>query len=211
MRATGTRNFIARCAATLPSRTCCWMASGSSSTNASRRDTQLTLRSNRRAIVQSIAKATLHLRQQPALFQRRLEFTEPQRTIQQQGLGFAHRPAHRFHRVAAQLLERRDALVAVDDQITVRLAGGGYHYDGRLLAGVGQRCQQPPLPLGTAHAQILPAPVELVKLQLHACVSRDSVWGRRDLVFRAGRGKCASNSRGINHIRTELVFRGAQD
>jgi hypothetical protein len=120
-----------------------------------------------RQIVQSIAKAPLHFRQQPALFQRRLVFAEPQRTIQQQGLGFAHRPAHRFHRVAAQLLERRDALVAVDDQITVRLAGGGYHYDGRLLAGVGQRGQQPPLPLGTAHTQMLPGPVELVKLQLH--------------------------------------------
>ena len=33
----------------LPSRTCCWIASGKSSTSASRRDTQLTLRSNRRA------------------------------------------------------------------------------------------------------------------------------------------------------------------
>ena len=32
-----------------PSRTCCWMASGRTSTSASRRDTQLTLRSNRRA------------------------------------------------------------------------------------------------------------------------------------------------------------------
>lgn len=48
-RATGTRNFIATCAAILPSRTCCWMVSGRSSASASRRDTQLTLRSNRRA------------------------------------------------------------------------------------------------------------------------------------------------------------------
>lgn len=31
------------------SRTCCWIASGNTSTSASRRDTQLTLRSNRRA------------------------------------------------------------------------------------------------------------------------------------------------------------------
>jgi hypothetical protein len=49
MRAIGTRNFIATCAETLPSRTCCWIASGNSSTSANRRDTQLTLRSNRRA------------------------------------------------------------------------------------------------------------------------------------------------------------------
>lgn len=48
-RATGTRNFMASCAAISPSRTCCWMTSGKSSTSASRRDTQLTLRSNRRA------------------------------------------------------------------------------------------------------------------------------------------------------------------
>lgn len=49
MRATGTRYFMAMCAVILPSRTCCWMDSGRSSTSASRRDTQLTLRSNRRA------------------------------------------------------------------------------------------------------------------------------------------------------------------
>ena len=48
-RATGTRNFKANCARILPSRTCCWIASGRTSTSDSRRDTQLTLRSNRRA------------------------------------------------------------------------------------------------------------------------------------------------------------------
>ena len=48
-RATGTRYFIAVWAAIFPSRTCCWMASGTSSTSASRRDAQLMLRSKRRA------------------------------------------------------------------------------------------------------------------------------------------------------------------
>ena len=48
-RATGTRYFIATCAASLPSRTCCWIACGNNSTSASRRDTQLVLRSKRRA------------------------------------------------------------------------------------------------------------------------------------------------------------------
>ena len=48
-RATGTRYFIATCAASFPSRTCCWIASGSTSTNARRRETQLGLRSKRRA------------------------------------------------------------------------------------------------------------------------------------------------------------------
>jgi hypothetical protein len=48
-RATGTRNFNATWVGILPSRTCCWIASGKTSTSASRRDTQLALRSNRRA------------------------------------------------------------------------------------------------------------------------------------------------------------------
>jgi hypothetical protein len=53
-RAMGTRYFIATCAVIAPSRTCCWMASGSSSTSANRRDTQLTLRSKRRANSSSV-------------------------------------------------------------------------------------------------------------------------------------------------------------
>lgn len=48
-RATGTRYFIATCAAISPQRTCCCTVAGSSSTSAKRRETQLTLRSNRRA------------------------------------------------------------------------------------------------------------------------------------------------------------------
>lgn len=49
MRTAGTRNFIATWAAILPSRTRRWIPSGSASTSDNRRDTQLTLRSNRRA------------------------------------------------------------------------------------------------------------------------------------------------------------------
>jgi hypothetical protein len=48
-RATGARNFMATCAGICPSRTCSWIASGRTSTSANRRDTQLTLRSKRRA------------------------------------------------------------------------------------------------------------------------------------------------------------------
>ena len=120
-----------------------------------------------RQLVQSIAEALLHLRQQPPLLQRGLVLGETQRTVQQQSLGLAHRPDHRFHRVPAQLLERRDALVAVDDQVTVGLAFGGHHHDRRLLPRFGQRGQQPPLPSRMADPQMLPAPIELVKLQLH--------------------------------------------
>jgi hypothetical protein len=137
-----------------------------------------------RQIIQSIAETLLHLLQQPALLQRGFPFGEAQRTVQQQSLGFGHRPDHRFHRVLAQLLERRQALVAVDHQVTARLAFGGHHHDGRLLPRISQRGQQPPLTSRMAHPEMLPAPVELVKLQLHGLLPRrDSVCGRRELVF----------------------------
>ena len=164
-----------------------------------------------RQLIQTVVETLFHLRRQPSLLQGGFVFGETQRAVQQQSVGLAHRPLHRFHGVPAQLLERRDALIAVDDQVSVGLAGDGHHHDGRLLSGVGQRSRQAPLPLGTAHSQMLPAPIELVKLQLHGLLSRrDSVWGRRQLVFRGGRGKCAGNSCGISHIDTKLVFRGAQ-
>jgi hypothetical protein len=120
-----------------------------------------------RQLLQPIAVALLQLREQPALFQRGVLFGPAQRAAQHQSLGFAHRPDHRFHRVPAQLLERCQALVAVDDQVAVRLAFGRRHHDRRLLPRFGQRGQQPPLPSGMADPQMLPAPIELVKLQLH--------------------------------------------
>ena len=123
-----------------------------------------------RQFIQSIAKAPLHLRQQPALLQGGLMLGKAQRTVQQQSLGLAHRPDHRFHRVPAQLLERRDALVAVDDQVAVALFWGEDHHDGCLLARLSQRRHQTPLPVRPADSQVFPSPVELVKLQLHGCL-----------------------------------------
>jgi len=120
-----------------------------------------------RQLIQSVAEALLQLGQQPALFQRGLVFGQAQRAVQQHGFGLAHRPYHRCYRVPAQLLQRRDPLIPVDDHIAVRGAFGGHHHDGRLLPRFGQRGQQPPLPRRMAHSQVLPAPVELVKLQLH--------------------------------------------
>jgi hypothetical protein len=43
------------------------------------------------------------------------------------------------------LLERRDALVAVDHQITVAVVWGQDHHDGSLLARLSQGGQQAPL------------------------------------------------------------------
>lgn len=120
-----------------------------------------------RQLLQSVAETPLHLPEQPALLQRGFVFREAQRAVQQQGFGLAHRPDHGFHRVTAQLLERRDALVAVDDHVTLRLALGRHHHDGRLLPPFSQRGQQPPLPGRVADSEVLPAPLQLVKLQLH--------------------------------------------
>ena len=120
-----------------------------------------------RQILQLIAEALLHFGQQPALFQRGLVFGQAQRAVQQQSLGFVHGPDHGFHRVPAQLLERRDALVAVNDQVAVRLVCDGHDHDGRLLPRGGQRGQQTPLAHRMAYPEMLPAPVELVKLQSH--------------------------------------------
>ena len=119
-----------------------------------------------RQFIEAIAEALLHLRQQPALFERAFRRAEPQRPRQQQSFGFAHRPDRGFHRVPAQLFQRGHALVAIDHQVTLGRPGG-HHDDGRLLATVSQRGQQPALPVRLADSQMLPSPVQLVKLQLH--------------------------------------------
>ncbi len=121
-----------------------------------------------RELVEAVPKAPLQLRQQPAFLQRRLALPPVQRTVQHHRLGLGHRPDHCLDRVAAELLNRRDTLVAVDHQVTVRLTVQGHHHDRRLLAIGGQRGQQLALPVRAAHPQSFPAPVELVKFQLHS-------------------------------------------
>ena len=88
-------------------------------------------------------------------------------TIQKQGLCFAQRPDHRLHRVPAQLLKRRHALVAVDDQIMLRLRGGD-HDDRRLLTAGRQRRKQAPMTFRPMHPKVLQTPLKLVPFQPHA-------------------------------------------
>jgi hypothetical protein len=95
-------------------------------------------------------------------------FRPPQRTVQQESFGFAHRPQQRFHRVPAQLFEGGDALVAIDHQVAIRLAFYRHHHDRRLLARRDQRRQKSALPRRMAHPEMFAAPIELVKLQSHA-------------------------------------------
>ena len=114
----------------------------------------------------SIAKALVQLHQQPALLQRRLLWTATHGTIQKQSLRFAHRPGHGFDRVPAQLPERRHPLVAVDDDVMIRLLGGD-HDDRRLLAAGRQRCQQAPITLRPTHPEVLQTKLKLAPFQPH--------------------------------------------
>ncbi len=117
-----------------------------------------------REIVDRVAELFFHLRQQPALFERGFRLAvHAQGTNQQQGFGFAHRvPNERLDCVAPELHQRGDALVAVDHQIPAGLFDDD---DRRLLAGFGQRSQQPPEARRVADPEMLQAPVELMKLQ----------------------------------------------
>ncbi len=97
------------------------------------------------------------------MFERRFRLAHAQRSFEHQRLGFAHLPHHGVHRVAAQLLERGDSLVAVDDQVA---AAGFDDDDGRLLAGFSQRCDQPPLACRMPHPEVFQTAVQLMKFQL---------------------------------------------
>ena len=132
----------------------------------SRYPTHTTIKPSRQ-LLQSVAETLLQLGQQPTHLQRGLMLAQAQRAVQQHRRSLAHRPNHGLHRVPSQLLYRRDPLVAVDHHVTVRLAFHRHHHDRRLLAHFRQRRQQSPLPRRMAHSQVLPTPVELVKLQLH--------------------------------------------
>jgi hypothetical protein len=90
-----------------------------------------------REIVDCVAEFRFHLRQQPALFERRFRLAvHAQGADQQQGFGFAHRVQNDgVDRVSPQLSEGGDALVAVDHQIPRRLLNDD---DGSLLSGLSQ-------------------------------------------------------------------------
>ena len=70
-----------------------------------------------RQLIERVVEALFHLRQQPALFKRAFLRTQAHGSRQEQRVGFAHIPDCGLDRVAAQLLERDDTLMAVDDQI----------------------------------------------------------------------------------------------
>ena len=113
-------------------------------------------------LVNRIVQPLFHFRQQPALFERRFRFAHPHRTVQQQRLGFVHLPHHRIDRVPAQLPQRGDAFVPVDDQIALLLFDNN---DRSLLANLSQRGDQTTLARRVADPEVLQAVVQLMKFQ----------------------------------------------
>jgi hypothetical protein len=124
-----------------------------------------------RQCFQIVVEASFQFRQQPALFESGFMFGETKRAVEDQGVGFAHRPDHGVHRVAAQLAQRGEAFVAVDDEEAFAV---GYYDDRRLLAGFGERGKEATMAFRVVHTEMLTGPVELVKFQLHG---RGRRWG----------------------------------
>ena len=161
-------------------------------------------------LLQSIAEALLQLHQQPALFQRRLVIATAHGTIQKQGLRFAQRPDHRLDRVPTQLSERRHPLVAVDDQVMLRLLGDDHH-DRRLLAAGSQRCQQAPMTFRPMHPKVLQTPLKLVKFQPHPSPSlRHSNLTSCHLGLHGEIEKCRRICPRISSIDREVGLRGVK-
>ncbi len=101
------------------------------------------------------------------MFERRFRLAHAQRSFEHQRFGFAHFPHHGLDRVAAQLLERGDSLVTVDDQVASASFDDGFDDDdGRLLTVLSQRCNQPPLACRMVHPEVFQAAVQLMKFQM---------------------------------------------
>lgn len=120
-----------------------------------------------RQILQAVAEALFQFLKQPALFQRRFACGQAHRLLQHQGFGVAHIPNDPVDGVAAELLQGCDAFESIDYSIAAGTFGIGGDHNRGLLSRTRHRRQQPVLPLGTAHSQMLIPPVELMKLQLH--------------------------------------------
>jgi len=118
-------------------------------------------------LLQAIAETLLQFRQQPAFLQGGRALHHAQRLREHQCLSFAERPDHSLHRVPPQLLQGRDALVAINHQVTIRLLRQRHDHDRRLLSCSHQRGQQVPLPLRSSGPQVLAASRQLVKFQSH--------------------------------------------
>jgi hypothetical protein len=78
---------------------------------------------------------------------------DPQRASQHQRFGLAHVPHHGVDGVAAQLLKRADAPIAVNDQVPA--IGFSNDDDRDLLASLSQRSEEAPLARRVADPEVL--------------------------------------------------------
>lgn len=86
-----------------------------------------------RQFLDRTAQAAFHFREQPTLFERGLRWAGAQRPLEHQRFGFAHLPHHGVDGVAAQLLERGETFVPVDDEVA---AGCLFDDDDRCLLAI---------------------------------------------------------------------------
>jgi len=120
-------------------------------------------------LFQAQPEAAPQLRQKPALLEGAGALRHLQRARKHQGVRLGQIPAHRSHGVASQLAQRPQALVAIDHDVSLRLAGRArkrHRHDRHLLALLVQTRQEPTLPGARARTQALVAQVELMMLQL---------------------------------------------
>ena len=133
-----------------------------------------------REVVDGVAEFGFHLRQQPALFERRFRLAvDAQGTDQQQGFGFARRVQNDgLDGVSPQLSEGDDTLVAVDHQVLRGLLNDD---DGGLLSGLSQGRQQVAEPGWVVDPEMGQPAVQLMKLQSlrHGGRSLGFQYGRR--------------------------------
>jgi hypothetical protein len=108
--------------------------------------------------------------------------------VQQQGIVLLEVPERRLYCVCVQALETPQAFEAVDDQVrALRL----HHDDRHLLALLAERGQQDAFAIRAMQAQVLVAPIKLMKFQVHGssftsqagCQRQGQSEGKPDLVF----------------------------
>ena len=158
-----------------------------------RRDTQLTLRSKRRASASSAkpwSSCSVRSSQPCSSALSVASVCSSCRKISASGSGISQITAATVSRCS-----RRRQRTRLWPSTTTYAAPVAHDHDRHLLAGVGQRRQQPPFPRRLPHPQPLVPHVELMKFQLHGpSVRWGLLWHRADRVLPEVPGKSADKS-----------------
>jgi hypothetical protein len=87
-------------------------------------------------------------------------------TPEQEGFLLWEIPAGGAHQIVAELVERANPLVAIDQHEPLGVLGGE-HVDRQLLPVADERCQNPTVALPTRRPQRLVSAVQLMQLEIH--------------------------------------------